>query len=231
MSGFRFYVRPGVWFRAFTGLLIYGWTLCSAWGAGANMPWEAPLQSILDSVDPGADLLSQAQIQRVMTFFTELNLPFTDQIQSWLIGAASQAASAMAQFALGLGASIPDLISRFFIFLGIVGTLLPNYHPFVQRLRRLSPLDDQVDNIFLHRIKLKVRSMFLVIFVIAVAQGLVTGLLFWIAGVPGSADIVKVEVPSAIAAGISRRGRAAERTSASAIGASTKNATKRLTPP
>ena len=30
------------------------------------------------------------------------------------------------------------------------------------------------------------------------------GIAFWIAGVPGSADIVKVEVPSAIAAGISR---------------------------
>ena len=57
------------------------------------------------------------------------------------------------------------------------------------------------------------------------------GIAFWIAGVPGSADMVKVEVPSAIAAGISRRGMAAVRNSASAIGASTKKATNRLTPP
>ena len=57
------------------------------------------------------------------------------------------------------------------------------------------------------------------------------GMAFWIAGVPGSADMVKVEVPSAIAAGISRRGMAAPRNSASAIGASTKKATNRLTPP
>ena len=54
---------------------------------------------------------------------------------------------------------------------------------------------------------------------------------FWIAGVPGSADIVKVDVPSAIAAGIKRFGIAAARNSACAIGANTKNATKRLTPP
>jgi len=54
---------------------------------------------------------------------------------------------------------------------------------------------------------------------------------FWIAGVPGKADMVKVEVPSAIAAGIRRRGMAAARNSACAIGASTKNATNRLTPP
>jgi predicted PurR-regulated permease PerM len=140
--------------------------------------------SILDTVQPGADLLSTEQIDQVMAFFISLNLPFADQIQAWLLGAASQVASVLATFALGVGASIPDLISRLFVFLGIVGTLLPNYHPFVQRLRRLSPLDDQVDNIFLRRIKLTVQSMFMGIFVIAVAQGLVTGLLFWIAGVP-----------------------------------------------
>ena len=48
------------------------------------------------------------------------------------------------------------------------------------------------------------------------------GIAFWIDGVPGSADIVKVEVPSAIAAGISRRGMEANRNSVFAIGASTK---------
>ena len=57
------------------------------------------------------------------------------------------------------------------------------------------------------------------------------GMAFWIAGVPGKADMVKVDVPSAIAAGIRRRGMAAARNSAWAIGASTKNATNRLTPP
>lgn len=57
------------------------------------------------------------------------------------------------------------------------------------------------------------------------------GIAFWIAGVPGSADMVKVEVPKAIAAGIRRFGIAAARNSAWAIGASTKKATNRLTPP
>src|SRR6476619_6011138 len=57
------------------------------------------------------------------------------------------------------------------------------------------------------------------------------GIAFWIAGVPGSADMVKVEVPSTIAAGISRRGMAAARNTSCAIGTSTKKATNRLTPP
>ena len=57
------------------------------------------------------------------------------------------------------------------------------------------------------------------------------GIAFWIDGVPGMADMVKVEVPSAIAAGISRRGMAAARNTSCAMGTSTKNATNRLTPP
>jgi hypothetical protein len=57
------------------------------------------------------------------------------------------------------------------------------------------------------------------------------GMAFWMDGVPGSADIVKVEVPSTIAAGIRRRGMPAERNSSCAIGANTKKATNRLTPP
>ena len=50
-------------------------------------------------------------------------------------------------------------------------------------------------------------------------------------GVPGSADMVKVEASSMIAVGIRRFGIPAERNSACAIGAMTKKATKRLTPP
>jgi hypothetical protein len=57
------------------------------------------------------------------------------------------------------------------------------------------------------------------------------GMAFWMAGVPGSADMVKVEAPSMIAAGIRRRGICAVRNSAWAIGAMTKKATNRLTPP
>ncbi len=57
------------------------------------------------------------------------------------------------------------------------------------------------------------------------------GIAFWMDGVPGSADMVKVRVPRPIAAGIRRRGISAARNMLSAIGASTKNATNRLTPP
>jgi hypothetical protein len=57
------------------------------------------------------------------------------------------------------------------------------------------------------------------------------GMVFCIAGVPGIADIVNVDVPSAIVAGMSRRGMFAARNNSRAIGARTKKETKRLTPP
>src|SRR5262249_61915940 len=57
------------------------------------------------------------------------------------------------------------------------------------------------------------------------------GIAFWIDGVPGSADMVKVEVPSTIAAGMKRRGIAAAWNNVCAMGTSTKKATNRLTPP
>ncbi len=44
------------------------------------------------------------------------------------------------------------------------------------------------------------------------------GIAFWIAGVPGSAVIVKVNAPSAIVAGISRFGMSASRNRLAAIG-------------
>jgi hypothetical protein len=54
------------------------------------------------------------------------------------------------------------------------------------------------------------------------ANGLVPkngiGIAFWIAGVPGIADIVKVDVPSAMAAGIRRCGMLAALNSAWPIG-------------
>ena len=57
------------------------------------------------------------------------------------------------------------------------------------------------------------------------------GIAFWIAGDPGSADIVKVAVPSMTAAGSRRFGMSAVRNNACPMGVSTNIATNRLTPP
>jgi hypothetical protein len=63
-----------------------------------------------------------------------------------LAGGAAQWLSSMM---VGLGMSIPILIAQTFIFLGVVGSLLPNYDRVVQRLLILSPLSDEVDRLYL----------------------------------------------------------------------------------
>jgi predicted PurR-regulated permease PerM len=95
-----------------------------------------------------------------------------------------EAAAWVAQTLVNLGMSIPALIARLFVFLAIVGVLLPNYHRFVQRLIELSPLNDEVDRLFLRKVKAMVWSMFVGIVVIAVVQGLLTGLFIWLGDVP-----------------------------------------------
>src|SRR5262249_15926333 len=57
------------------------------------------------------------------------------------------------------------------------------------------------------------------------------GMVFWIEGVPGIADMVKVDGPSMMAAGMRRRGMPAERKRSCGMGGMKKKATNRLTPP
>jgi len=111
------------------------------------------------------------------------NLELTDEQMARVNQALVSTAAWAGQVVVNLGMSIPDLIARLFIFLAIVGVLLPNYHRFVRRLLYLSPLDDKIDRLYLHKIKAMVWSMFVGIVVIAVVQGLITGLFFWLSGV------------------------------------------------
>jgi predicted PurR-regulated permease PerM len=106
------------------------------------------------------------------------------EMQQQLGNLAISAGTWLVNRVVNLGMAIPLLISRLFIFVGILGALLPNYHGFVRWIKQLSPLDDQIDDIFLRKIKLTIWAMFLAIFVIAVAQGLLMGVFIWLAGVP-----------------------------------------------
>jgi predicted PurR-regulated permease PerM len=127
------------------------------------------------------ELVNQVPFADQLAFLDDLQL--TDEQVAEINQALLSAAAWAGQVVVNLGMSIPDLIARLFIFLAIVGVLLPNYRGFVQRLIYLSPLDDEVDRIYLRKIKAMVWSMFIGIVVIAVVQGLITGLFFWFSGV------------------------------------------------
>jgi predicted PurR-regulated permease PerM len=133
---------------------------------------------------PGATAAVAAQINAALANRFGAGAQIPPELQQQLSSFAATAATWLAGRVVNLGMAIPDLISRLFIFTGILGTLLPNYHQAVRRIKQLSPLDDRIDNIFLRKIKLTIWAMFLAIFVIAVAQGLLMGVFIWLAGVP-----------------------------------------------
>ena len=83
-----------------------------------------------------------------------------------------------------VGYSSIDWITAAIIFLSIVGATLPAYPKLVQWLKELSPLDDELDAKILDRVTIMTISMFKGIIVVAIAQGLVTGLLFLITDTP-----------------------------------------------
>ncbi len=87
-------------------------------------------------------------------------------------------------FLLAVGSSSLDLITNAIIFISLVGAALPNYPRLTQWLKKLSPLHDDLDTKILNRITIMTMSMFQGVIVIAIAQGLVAGLLFLITSTP-----------------------------------------------
>ncbi len=154
--------------------LLFAWSVVASQLATiiASVQEPGAITAIIENIN--------ATLKRLLGRDIQISTTVQEQIQQLLVSTTSWVAGA----ALGVGTQIADLVSRLIIFLGIVSTLLPGYAEVIRRIKQLSPLDDALDTLFLHKIKVTVRAMFLGIFVIAVAQGLVSGLLFWLVGVP-----------------------------------------------
>jgi predicted PurR-regulated permease PerM len=103
---------------------------------------------------------------------------------SWLIGLATGAAGWLANLAVSLGASIPQLLATGILFLALVVTLLPAYDDLIARLQELSPLDVDISQRYIHKATVMVISMIKGIFLIAIIQGLAMGFFFWLANIP-----------------------------------------------
>jgi type IV secretory pathway VirB2 component (pilin) len=70
----RLVVKPISRFSTLVGLVIYGLVVSSVYAAGSNMPWEAPLTSILDSIQgPVARIVAV-----IIIIITGLSLAFGD---------------------------------------------------------------------------------------------------------------------------------------------------------
>lgn len=100
-----------------------------------------------------------------------------------ILTAIAKLAGAVVGMLASLGFSILNLLLNLIIVITIVAPLLINYDRMMAWIQRFSPFPNEVDLLFVGRIRSMVMAMFLSIFVIALAQALVMGVFFWIAGV------------------------------------------------
>jgi predicted PurR-regulated permease PerM len=94
------------------------------------------------------------------------------------------AAQVMADFAVSLGAALPKLMLQGIIFIVVVATLLPAYDTLLPKLVEISPLGVELSELYSRKITAMVKSLVFGVFLIAIIQGAVMGIFFWIAGLP-----------------------------------------------
>jgi predicted PurR-regulated permease PerM len=179
----------------FAVFIVPGWFIVSAAGS--------QLEALRADLSAGTEAVSIEAIRdRINNYITQIpgmqDFTLTPEQEEKVRQLATGAAQWLSSAVIGLGMSIPLLLAQTFIFLGVVGSLLPNYDKFVQRLLLLSPLSDAVDRLYLRKIKAMVWSMFVGMFVIAIGQGLIMGLLYWIGDVPYLGPLTLLSIVAAM---------------------------------
>ncbi len=97
---------------------------------------------------------------------------------------SSAAGTYLGNTLLSIGSSSLDSIVRIVIFLVLLAVMFPSFPRDMQMLKRMSPLDDDLDQLYIDKLSVMAKAMVRGVFIIALAQGLTQGLFYWIAGVP-----------------------------------------------
>jgi predicted PurR-regulated permease PerM len=90
----------------------------------------------------------------------------------------------LSNLAISLGTSLPALIFGGIIFLVVLGTLLPRFDDLGERVREISPLNMNISQLYLHRANVMITSVVKGVFLLAIIQGLIMGVFYWLAGIP-----------------------------------------------
>jgi len=137
--------------------------------------------SVSEIVQLANSLLANLPPELTITPITEQSI--RSSINS-LIQPASQFLINQLSNVLGIGINFVALIVNALIFIYVLGSLFPNYEKIGQILKAISPFDSATDDLYFKRIIAMIESMAKGIFIIAVIQGLLSGVFYWIAGLP-----------------------------------------------
>jgi predicted PurR-regulated permease PerM len=106
------------------------------------------------------------------------------QIAEALKRAATTVFGWLANLAVSLGTTIPNLFIGAIVFLIVVATLLPTFDDLEKRIQDLSPLEVNITQIYLLKGREMVSSVIKGVFLLAIIQGLMMGVFYWLAQVP-----------------------------------------------
>jgi len=140
---------------------------------------------------PADDSIGNFDVQKLIDSANEQldKIPFLDtdiSIDKFRNGVADLAAP-VGTFVLGRALDIaqntPRLITNTIVFITLIISLFPLQRRFKKYVMKVSPLSDEIDNLYWKKIIAMATSMIKGTFVIAIAQGSIAGLLLWAAGV------------------------------------------------
>ncbi len=146
---------------------------------------------IIDIID--FEVLSDSNIDQAInginSFVTSMGLPKTyllsrERITTFVQDNIGSLATAAQTYLGGLGGNATALITKAIVFFSLLGTLFPSMDWLLEYLKELSPLNDDLDQTYLDRMVGMSRDMFRGIVVIAIVQGIATGILFFALNVP-----------------------------------------------
>lgn len=108
----------------------------------------------------------------------------TDRIREYLSNVVSPAGSFALNFLRGFGGSAINLITNLVLYIILLASIFPKQKQIGEFVKRLSPLDDETDELYFKKVAAMARSMVKGTFVIAFIQALIGGISLWIANVP-----------------------------------------------
>lgn len=151
----------------FNGLGAFFESVAAADISGSLSDIAAQVESFLHQIPPLGDVqISEEQLATAIR-----------EVATWALGLLSQ-------LAVSLGTSLPNLFIGAIIFLVVIVSLLPAWDRLGRRVQELSPLDVNISQIYLHKAGVMVMSVLKGVFLLAILQGLIMGLFYWLADVP-----------------------------------------------
>ena len=129
---------------------------------------DVPSLSLQDFI--GASSFSEAVIEGVaqlVEIIQELMISIALGLVQWLVTLAS---------------SIPTFLVQLMIFIAVVASLLPVYDDMVEMSQRVSPIGYELGELYNRKITAMVKSLATGVFLIAIIQGSVMGVFYWLAG-------------------------------------------------